>query len=332
MSLERVSQCTPSTKIKYDPSSYKVVFFSSAPIWSPFLDIIANDSKFNLVGVVTMPDAPAGRWMKMQPNPIKTHAQQLGLKESNIQTPRSLQLTSPKFGKQAQEFHDRLNDLEPDFIVVIAYGKIIPQTILDIPHVAPINVHGSLLPLYRGASPLQTVFLDNQLKTGVTIMVMNAKLDEGDILSKKEFEIPLDWTAKELIEKMKEVWPLLLIKTLRAYGKWHIEAKPQDHSLATFSSKIDKSDGMVDPFHDSLETIYNKRRAYILRPKLTFSHLGKNILIEKIAVDAERYQLQKHEPLLHNSLELNKSVSSLFVKPDGKKTITREEYLRGYVK
>ncbi|MBP7847873.1 hypothetical protein KA013_01455 [Patescibacteria group bacterium] len=157
--------------------------------------------------------------MKVQPNPIKTHAQQIGVKESNIQTPHSLKLTSPKFAKQAQEFHDWLHDVDPDFIVVIAYGKIIPQTILDIPHVAPINVHGSLLPSYRGASPLQTVFLDNQSKTGVTIMVMNAKLDEGDILSKKEIKIPLDWTAKELIEKMKEVGPSLLLKTLRAYGK-----------------------------------------------------------------------------------------------------------------
>lgn len=143
--------------------------------------------------------------MKVQPNPIKTHAHLLGVAEQNIQTPPSLKLTSPKFAKQAQEFHDWLHDVEPDFIVVIAYGKIIPQTILDIPHVAPINVHGSLLPAYRGASPLQTVFLDNQTKTGVTIMVMNAKLDEGDILSKKEIKIPLEWTVKELIEKMKEV-------------------------------------------------------------------------------------------------------------------------------
>ncbi len=332
MSLERVSTCTPSTTIKYDPSRYKVVFFSSAPIGIPFLQALAQDAKFEVIGVVTMPDAPAWRGMKVQENPIKTEAKKIGLPPDDIQTPQSLQLTSKKFSGQARLFHDWLLDKEPDYLVVIAYGKIIPQAILDMPLVAPINVHGSLLPKYRGASPLQSVFIDKESHTGVTIMIMNKNVDEGDILSKKEFPIPLSRTAKDLIEKMKEVGVSLLLKSLRAYGKGHIDATPQDHTKATFCNKIEKSDGVIEPFSDHLEGIYNKRRAYILWPKTSFIHQGKNIIIEQITLDTTSYIAQRNNPLLTEHNELNPAVSSLLVRPEGKKTMSRDDYLRGYVK
>jgi methionyl-tRNA formyltransferase len=111
---------------------------------------------------VTNPDEPSGRGMKMQSNIIKTLAQQLDIPDDHIYTPESLRLDSKKYADQAYHIYTSLVDLAPDYIIVIAYGKIIPQHILDIPRIAPINIHGSLLPRYRGASPIQSVFLDHE--------------------------------------------------------------------------------------------------------------------------------------------------------------------------
>ena len=139
--MERVSSCTGGTHKIYDPDHYKVVFMSSAPIGLPFLEKLHSDPRFEVNGVVTMPDKPSGRGMKMKPNIIKAKARELGLGEDCIKTPQSLKLKSKKYGADAQQTTTRLETLKPDFIVVIAYGKIIPQHILDIPTIGPINVH-----------------------------------------------------------------------------------------------------------------------------------------------------------------------------------------------
>lgn len=175
--MERVSTCVPRYEKKYDPSSYRVVFFSSSPIGVPFLQSLATDKRFDLVGVVTMPDAPVGRGMKVQENVIKQEAKKIDngqLTTENVTTPRSLRLDSKKYAVDAQEFQQWVSDLKPDFFVVIAYGHIMPQRVLDIPVFGSINVHGSLLPEYRGASPLQSVFLDGKSETGITVMKMDA--------------------------------------------------------------------------------------------------------------------------------------------------------------
>lgn len=141
----------------YDPDHYRVVFFSSAPIGVPFLQRLADDKRFEITGVVTMPDAPSGRGMQLQENIIKQKAKKLVVPpltkegdhevvEDFISTPTKL---NPEKSDEGRQFAQRLAEKQPDFLVVIAYGKIIPQAILDIPRVAPINVHGSLLPRYR---------------------------------------------------------------------------------------------------------------------------------------------------------------------------------------
>ena len=163
--MERVSSCVPRYEKQYDPSSYRVVFFSSSPIGVPFLHAIAEDARFDLVGVVTMPDAPVGRGMKVQENVIKVESGKLKVEDAYILTPRSLRLDSKKYAADAQTFHQWVTELQPDLFVVIAYGHIMPQRVLDIPVFGSINVHGSLLPEYRGASPLQSVFLDGKEET-----------------------------------------------------------------------------------------------------------------------------------------------------------------------
>lgn len=240
--IDRISSCTPSQHKKYDPATLRVVFASSAPIGVPFLEKISSDPRYDLVWVVTNPDVPSGRWMKVRPNIIKTTANLLlassrgGKSENQIKrrgdrgevaTPHSLRLNSKKHGQDAKDFDQRLKNKQPDLLVVIAYGKIIPQHILDIPTIAPINVHGSLLPTYRGASPIQSVLLDDKLETGITIMRMDAGLDTGPMLSKKSFPLTIHTTALDIIEQFQEFGPQQLVDTMRDYAKGHIQESPQ---------------------------------------------------------------------------------------------------------
>ena len=140
-------------------SEYGVVFFSSALIGVPFLEALAADKRFEVVGVVTQEDKPVGRGLKLTPNIIKQTALDIGLSSEEIQTPQKI---NPDLSLEGKNFFDRLESRKADFFVVIAYGKLMPQSLLDLPIFGAINVHGSLLPKYRGASPLQSVFLADE--------------------------------------------------------------------------------------------------------------------------------------------------------------------------
>jgi len=318
----------------YDPEFYKVVFFSSAPIGVPFLEKLVSDPRFDVTGVVTMPDAPAGRGMKMQENVIKTKGKDI---TQNIQTPNSLRLDSKKYADEAKQFQQRLTEKKPDFLVVIAYGKIIPKHILDIPAFWPINVHGSILPKYRGASPIQSVFLDDEKETGITIMKMDAWLDTGDMIDVARFPIAFDWTAKDIITKMQEVWPQFLIDTLRKYGKWLLWEVKQDDAQATHCGKIEKQDGLIDPYKDSIKSIYQKYRAYILWPKIYFMHKNKRVIVEQLVLDEMLFEKHKDEsfisPLWQRGAggDLNPSIQTLIVKPEGSKSQSWDDFVKWYM-
>ncbi len=185
----------------YDPEHYRVVFFSSAPIGVPFLERLVADKRFEVVGVVTQEDKPVGRGLNLTPNIIKQTALELGFSSDEIQTPTKI---NPEKSLEGKNFFDRLQAKNADFFVVIAYGKLIPQPILDLPIFAPINVHGSLLPKYRGASPLQSVFLADEQQSGITIMHMDAGMDTGAMVDKLAFKLPFERTVKDLIAKIQQ--------------------------------------------------------------------------------------------------------------------------------
>ena len=311
----------------YDPEFYKVVFFSSAPIGVPFLEKLHEDKRFDITGVVTMPDAPAGRGMKMQENVIKTKWKSM---KYDVQTPNSLRLDSKKYGDEAESFQQWLVDKKPDFLVVIAYGKIIPQHILDIPIFWPINVHGSILPKYRGASPIQSVFLHDEKETGITIMKMDAWLDTGDMIDTMEFPLKFTWTAKDVIRKMQDIWPTFLVDTLRNYGKWLLGEVKQNDAQATHCGKIDKEDGLIDPYTDSIASIYQKYRAYILWPKIYFMHGDKRVIIEELLLDEKAYQTNKEKSLITGNI-IHPAVTSCQLKVAWKKSSTLQEFIRNYV-
>lgn len=349
MIFDRITSCTAWDTKKYDPDHYRVVFFSSAPIGAPFLESLHSDPHFEVVWVVTMPDQPSWRWMKMQANIIKTKAIELfwekisGHSFGGIQTPRSLRITSAKYWEEAQQFQDRLTALKPDYIVVIAYGNIIPQAILDIPQIAPINVHGSLLPEYRWASPLQSVFLDKKTETGITVMKMFATLDTGDMIDKLSTLIPFSRTVSDLVPRIQEKWPTFLNKTLVDYAKWRLVDKPQDDSKATLCRKIQKEDWLINPFQDSIESIYAKYRAYHMRPKTYFiapswrKNAGKTVTIDNLTLDKNEYATTKHLPLLTKSplwgeeARIASEGIKLRLKPEWKQSMSREDFVNWYI-
>jgi len=362
---ERVFSCTPSKEKIYDPEYYKIVFFSWAPIAIPFLHEVHKDKRFDIVWVVTMPDAPSGRWMEVKPNIIKTEAQKIiassssnevkdiGNPNSFIQTPNSLKIDSKKYWEEAHNFRLRLEAKKPDYLVVIAYWKIIPQYILDIAKIAPINVHGSLLPKYRWASPLQSVFLNQEKQTGITIMKMDANMDTWNMIDMLKFDIKFDWTVKDLIDKIMQKWPKFLNKTLVNYGKKLLGEVKQNNEKATYCQKIEKEDGEINPYQNTLQEIYNKYRAYYMRPKIFFnlspfakgegfhSNLWewnqgdlinqKRVIIESFKLDQKLFESEKDKPLFIWN-ELNKCVLEVSLKPEWKKTMNRESFKSGYIK
>jgi len=314
----------------YDPAFYRVVFCCSANIWIPFLEELNSDNRFEICWVVTQADKPAWRWMQLKENPIKVKAKELFPDESEdfIQAPLRV---NPEKSVEWQNFCDWLKEKNPDFLVVISYGKILPQSILDIPTFGPINVHGSLLPKYRGASPLQSIFLNKEEKSWITIMHMNAWMDTWDIIDQLSFPLKFEWTVKDLITALEKEWPKFLCNTLWNYGKKQISAIPQDESEATICQKIEKSDWEIDVYEDDLEDIYAKYRAYAIWPKIWFKLNDKVVIIEELKLDENKYNENKDKPLIEWK-NLNPAVVNIAIKPEWKKAMDWKSFCNGYLR
>lgn len=183
---------------------------------------------YNVIGVVTNPDKPKGRGMKMIPSPVKEYAL-----EKNIPVYQPLKV------RNNTEFIEEMKDLNPDVICVVAYGKILPQEILDIPRLGCINVHGSLLPKYRGAAPIQWAVLNGDKQTGITTMYMDIGMDTGDMILKETVDIGEDETTGELWERLSNLGGKLLVDTLKLIeeGKAPREKQGEDFSMAPMLNK-----------------------------------------------------------------------------------------------
>ena len=199
--------------------------------------------------VVTAPDKPKGRKMIMTPPPVKVFAQKHNLK---IIQPESLAV-KPPFGDLTAKWFD--------LFIVASYGKIIPKSILDIPKFGALNVHPSLLPKFRGPSPIQSFILSGEKKTGVTIILMDEQVDHGPILAKQELEFS-KINAKELEEKLAELGGEILVDVIPKWINSEIKPQEQDHNQATFTKKINKEDGFVDLEKDNPELIDRNFHAF----------------------------------------------------------------------
>ena len=240
----------------------RIVFFGSPGSALPSLKKIL-DAGHRIELIISQPDKPTGRGKKLMPCPVKKMALDL-----------NIPVFQPSRIKKDAETLDKLKDIQPDLNVVVAYGQIIPSSIIYLPKYNSLNVHFSLLPKYRGASPVQWALLNGEEKTGITIFELNEKMDEGDILTQEETIILPDESAAELESRLAQTGAELLKKTISEIKK--IKPVKQDHTLATFAPKLSKADGRIDWTKDSLY-IQRKLRAFNPWPS-TYVFFGEKIL------------------------------------------------------
>jgi methionyl-tRNA formyltransferase len=215
---------------------FRVIFMGTPEFAVPSLQALVENGQdiVRVVGVITQPDRPAGRGQKLQISPVKALAQKFDLP---VYQPEKLR--GPESIAQLQKW-------QPDVYVVVAYGQILRQSILSIPPKGSVNVHGSLLPRWRGASPIQAVIRAGDTETGVTIMLMDEGMDTGPMLYKSVIPLASDETAQSLHDKLAAISGEALLKGLLGYLKGELQPQPQDDSLATYTNLLKKEDGEID--------------------------------------------------------------------------------------
>lgn len=227
----------------------RIVFCGTPAFGLPSLKKLLATSEFLVEAVITQPDRPRGRGQNPAYSPVKDAALEA-----------KLQIYQPEKIKSA-DAAEFLKRIAPDAVVIIAYGQIIPRGLLEIPRLGWINLHGSLLPQYRGAAPVQRAILNGDTRTGLTTMRIDAGLDTGPILEQLEMEIAADETAPDLMARMGDAGAPLLIHTLQQLSAGKLAPKPQDNALATFAPPLEKEEGLID-WTRPARAIYNRIRAF----------------------------------------------------------------------
>lgn len=258
------------------------IFWGTPEVASETLEIL-KESGFLPSLVVTSPDAKKGRGMHMEASPVAIFA-----KKNNI--------PCLKPDKLDEEFTLKLSTFNFQLSVVVAYGKIIPENILNLPKLGSINIHYSLLPKYRGASPVESAILNGETETGVTIQKMKFAMDAGDILAQEKVNIFPDEKAPDLRTRLIKIGGELLVKILPDFLNKKIKEIPQKESEATFCRKIKKEDGLVDLEKELPNVLYNKFRAYASWPRIFFFQNGKRIIITDAVLENENFIIKKVLP------------------------------------
>ncbi|MBP9779838.1 methionyl-tRNA formyltransferase [Candidatus Gracilibacteria bacterium] len=248
----------------------RIGFFGTPYLAKKVLEDIGSRNDFEVAFAVTNPDKPVGRREELVPTPVKVLAQE-----------RNIPVYTPTKIRGNMELLEELQAFECDYFVVIAYGRILPIDLLRIPKKKCINIHGSMLPLYRGASPIQSVLLNGESETGVTIMEMSEGMDEGDILKIVKIPINSRETSETLFQKFAEISGQVLIQTLLEIEHGGITSLPQEHDKATYCTKIEKEDGKIS-FSKSAVEIYHMWQAYTPWPGIYTTYEGKRLLLEDV--------------------------------------------------
>lgn len=301
----------------------KIVFMGTPDFAEKSLEAIYN-SGHEILAVVTNPDRPKGRGMKMVSSPVKEFA-----------VSKNLKIYQPEKVRKNIEFIEEIKKLQPDVICVVAYGKILPKEILDIPKLGCINVHGSLLPKYRGAAPIQWAVINGEKVTGVTTMYMDIGMDTGDMILKEEVSIGEDETTGELWDKLSEVGAKLLVKTLKQIEDGTATRIPQgeDFSMAPM---LNKEMSKINWNSQSAQEIKNLVRG--LNPIMgTYSYLnGKKIKFWKVDVlPLENENVENGTILKSNSKDglyikaKDGMIKVLEIQGENSKRMPIQDFLRG---
>lgn len=295
-----------------------IVFMGTPEFAVGCLEIVHK--KHNVVGVFTQPDKPKGRKYVLTPPPVKVRAEELGLM---VYQPNTLRDGSA---------YEILKELNPDLIVVVAYGKILPKEILEIPKFGCVNGHASLLPKYRGASPIQWCIVCGEKVTGVSTMFMDEGMDTGDILETVEVAIGDEETAEELFDRLSVKSADLMVSTVDKLSKGEITPTPQNHDEATYAPIIKKEMALID-FNKTADEIHNAVRGYYSWPCAYFFRGGKRIKV--ISCRVGETTDSKAGTVVGNTDELvvacgkGTTLRILELQPEGSKPMTAKQMLCG---
>ena len=299
----------------------RIIYMGTPDFAVPCLDRLVKDG-YDVALVVTQPDKPRGRKQEMTPSEVKVCALGHGIE---VYQPESL---------RTDEAYEYLRKYEPDYIIVAAYGKILPKRILDLPKYACINVHGSLLPKYRGAAPIQRSVLSGDKVTGITTMLMGEGLDTGDMLLKKEYEIDINATSGEVFDALSQSAPDLLIETIEKFTKGEIIPERQNESEATHAAMLSKDEAVIDWSKTAAE-IHNTVRGMAPWPVAYTGYKGKKLKIftsrltdEKTSLPVGKIKEDKNRILVACGDGMLLEIVSLQL--EGGKRLEAKQFLAGH--
>ncbi len=248
----------------------RAVFMGTPRFAVPALDVLASNPAVDLVGVYTPPDRRRGRGRVMEPSPVKARAQQLEIPVCQPSTLRNPDAVG------------ELSDLKPEIIVVVAYGRLLPAEVLELPRFGCVNLHPSLLPRHRGPSPVPGAILSGDDTTGVTLMLLDEGMDTGPVIAQRSRELRPDDDAETLTDELFREGALLLNETLPGWVFGNIDARRQDENLATYTSKMERADGLAD-WDRSAEFLWRQQRAYTPWPGLHSAWEGKELKLLEVS-------------------------------------------------
>jgi methionyl-tRNA formyltransferase len=304
-----------------------LVFCGTPQFAVPTLEKLV-EAGHSILLVVTQPDRPRGRGMELAFSPVKDAAAHL-----------AIPVTQPTAIKNNAEFREQLTAIKSDAIIVVGYGRIIPQWMIDLPRLGNLNLHASLLPKYRGAAPIQWAIASGESVTGVTTMRIDAGLDTGDILLQREITIADEDTAETLGPKLASLGADLMVETLRRFTKGEVRPVPQDNTQATLAPILTKEDGRMD-FTRTARDLFNRLRGFQPWPGAFTSFNGKSLRVYRasptqpdatlfpgqIRVDGNRMIVAcgkdgHQDPTALEMIE---------VQLEGKRRMTAQEFINGY--
>lgn len=299
------------------------ILFMGTPDFAVFsLDALVR-AEADIVGVITQPDKPKGRGYTLTPPPVKVYALEHGIE---VYQPNTL---------RDEAFAELLGKLAPELIIVVAYGKILPASVINYPKYRCVNVHGSLLPEYRGAAPMQRAIIDGKAVTGITTMYMDVGLDTGDMILKREVAIGENDNFEDMHDALGKAGAELLIETVKLIERGDAPSIPQDDSLSTYAAKIEKADCLID-FGKSAKEVHDLIRGLSPIP-LAFTHTpdGKLLKVLQSRCEPER----AHSAEAGEVISLDEggitvacgsgAVRLLRVLPEGKGRMSADDFIRG---
>jgi methionyl-tRNA formyltransferase len=300
--------------------SYKVLFCGTPEFARSQLEYLIRDSEFEVVTVVSQPDRPAGRGHKFMPSPVKDFALR-----NNIPVLTPEKASDP-------DFINELKKQQYDICVVVAYGQILKKNFLDLFSNKCVNLHGSLLPRWRGAAPIQRALMEGDKETGICLQVVVSKLDAGPVIGERVLPLTLEDTATDVFPRLAQMGAELLVQDLKKYIQGHIQPRVQDESQVTYAHKIEKSESEIQ-WTDSATLNHNKIRGLSMGPQANCVFQGKRLKLIKTMPLSKNGKpgevLEAHDDTLVVACKEG-ALQLLVVQPESKKPMLASEFLRGY--